>query len=65
MEYSAKALILARMFDELDERGQAVLFAVAKSEHSYMNSESLHRDYCSISDRSCDSQQTFPDQSHS
>lgn len=65
MEYSAKALILARMFDELDERGQAVLFAVAKSEHSYMNSESLHRDYCSNSDQSCCSPQKTQDQSHS
>lgn len=65
MEYSAKALILAQMFDELDARGQAVLFAVAKSEHSFMENEYLHSTYCSNADQSCDSQQTFPDQSRS
>ena len=65
MEYSAKALIIAQMFDELDARGHAVLFAVAKSERSFMENEALHSTYCSSADQSCNSLQTSPDQLHS
>lgn len=62
MEYSAKALILAQMFDELDARGQAVLYAVAKSERSFMRDEAMYKDYCSNPDQSCCSSQKTQDQ---
>lgn len=66
MQLSEKALILAAMYDELDPRGQAALFALARSERAYLSHKSLHDQYCAdpISDQSDFQSRTSPDPIH-